>query len=120
MNKNIFIVAIVSVVVLLVYSIYLYNQTKSSFIEEKVKYKDFATKVEKINAIKNYYEYKILPLKKYCKIVDDNVYKVECNKLDKKKFQKVQNLLFNPHIKILKYKLELKNGFVFIKGELSK
>jgi len=120
MNKNIFILLIITTILILLLSINFHNTQQNKLTQQVVFTTQFNQKVKKIIALQKFYNTKIDNLSKYCKIDNENSYIISCNNLTKKQFKIVEKLFFNIHNKIEKYNIKLNNNLITLKGTISK
>ncbi len=123
MNKRVLFLITLFLILLTIFNIKLYINTKKEVLE----YQDYLIKLEekikKITVLKQKYRlntFSLHRLKKFCAVnEEDEKYLIICKNLNTSKFNTVQNILFKTNFKIKNFKIE-KNSLAKITAEIEK
>ena len=120
MNKRVFYLVLVLLVVVSIFIAKFYFSTKKEVLSENNYLVLLESKLKKVSSLKDKYKFNnplFNRLKGMCEVRDKGEkYSVICKKLDAKKFNRVQNIIFKNNFKIEKFNISKES----IEAEISK
>ncbi len=123
MNKRIFYLIILLFIVVTIFNIKLFINTKKDILENYQYITKLEEKIEKINYLKQKYRFNYFlfnRLKKFCNTQYKNdINIILCKNLNSKQFNTIQNIIFKTNFKIKNFDIE-KNSSAIIKAEIKK
>ena len=123
MNKRIFYLIILLLILTSIFTMKFYLQTKREVLEENNRLVLLESKVKRVYALKEKYRFNTSlfnRLKNFCEINDKgDKYLVVCKNLNSNKFNTVQNIIFKHNFKITKFNI-FKDKLANIEVEINK
>ena len=123
MNKRIFYLIIALLIIISLFSVKLYFNTKNAVLEQNSYLISLESKIKKVYALENKYKFNqnlFNRLKRFCKISNsDDKYIIVCNNLNAKNFSNIQNIIFKNNFKIQDFKIN-KDKLANLKAEINK
>ena len=123
MNKRIFYLIIALLIIISLFSVKIYFNTKKNILQQNNYIISLENKIKKVYALENKYKFNqnlFNRLKKICKITDSyDKYIIVCNNLDAKNFSNIQNIIFKNNFKIQDFKIN-KDKLANLKAEINK
>jgi len=118
MNRNIFIGLVILLILGIIFNYKFYVKASNEIVSESKNLSNLESKMKEINYLKSKYNINLNNYKKYCNIKDaGSKYVIECKKLDKKAFLRIENLFKKS--KLYKFSI-IKKDKVDVKVEILK
>jgi len=122
MDKNRFYLIVLGGIVVVMFLFFQFYKIKQQTIDSYQQVTTLSQKIKQITYLQKIYKkspQEVLKKLKFCKITDDTNYQVLCENLDRIKFRKVSDLIFNSNLNILKFKIQKNKKLATIYVEIA-